>query len=102
MDKLEEKFTAELNKRIGQAKLLGIPFPRLEKEIARSGGVRAMKGLLSRSMVSEGFDRLAESKKLALAPEALVAEGAYGDLFTDDEVNFCFEQLCEQGYFNLK
>ena len=31
--------------------------------------------------------------------EALAVKGKHGALFTDDEINRCFERLCDAGYY---
>ena len=65
----------------------------------KDGGVRVMQNLIRRQQVSDVFDGLEKAGQLALSPEAAVTQSAYGALFTDDEVNWCFQQLCDAGYF---
>jgi hypothetical protein len=38
---------------------------------------------------------------LELSPEALVVQGKFGPLFTDEEADFCLAVLCEAGYYTL-
>ena len=57
-----------------------------------------MHGLLKRHRLSPWFEALAKKGQLAASPEALTVQSKYGELFTDDEVNACFEALLEAGW----
>ena len=50
----------------------------------------------------DGFEQLVDLKRMDLSMEALVVKGKYGALFTDDEVNSCFERLCADGFYVWK
>lgn len=99
MTKLEEAFTKDLMTRIQKAMALGANGKRLLGQIEKDGGVRVMQNLIRRQQVSDVFDGLEKAGQLALSPEAAVTQATYGVLFTDDEVNWCFQQLCDAGYF---
>lgn len=43
--------------------------------------------------------KLAEVGHLELTMEATIVKGEYAELFTDEQVNYCYELLCEKGYY---
>lgn len=101
MAKLEQQFQNELIKQCQQAKEVCPAYnpTRFLANIQRFGALKAVKELLRRSQPSDGFNILADNHQLGLSMEALVITSRYGELFTDEEVNSCFELLCEQRYF---
>lgn len=60
-----------------------------------------MKEMLSRRQMTRQFDALKKTHRLELSVEALVIQGKYAPLFTDDEVNECLNTLLEGGMFGL-
>lgn len=100
MTQMEQQFTAELLKNLEQAeKECGVQQKRLAAQVEKYGGVSCAREQIRRGRVSEGFTALAECGQLALSMEALVVAGKYGTLFTDEEVNFCFSALCDNGFY---
>ena len=77
----------------------GCPTKRLVETLQTRGGVETVRELCQRGRLSDGFDALQKCGHLELSLEALVIQGKYGSLFTDEEVNFCLEVLMEAGYF---
>lgn len=77
----------------------GAPTKRLLQNLQENGGLETAKEQLQRRRVSDGFDALAQCRHLELSLEALIIQGKYGALFTDDEVNWCLTVLMEAGYF---
>lgn len=73
---------------------------RLAEATEKRGALAAVKESLSRRRPSEGFHALEQAGRLDLSLEALAARPAYAALFTDDEVNFCMDLLCEYGFYN--
>lgn len=67
--------------------------------IGKHGAANTVRQQLRRQHVSDAFDLLAEAGKLEYSVEAVVVKGKYAELFTDDEVNFCYDQLCAANYF---
>ena len=95
-----DQFTKALLCRIEQVeKEYGILQPKLRRSVERFGGVGAMHELIRRGQVSDGFDALCQKKALKLSAEALVISKDFHDLFSDDDVNACFEVLCAANYF---
>lgn len=47
----------------------------------------------------DNFNRLVELGQMKLTMEAVIVKGEYAQLFTDEEVNLCYELLCENGYY---
>ena len=94
-----KQFTEQLVSRTQKAVALGAPGKRLLQQLERESGPSIMQGLIRRQRVSDTFSFLEKAGHLELSPEAMVTESAYGALFTDEEVNWCFEQLCDCGYF---
>lgn len=99
---LEQKFTAELAAACQKAQeQFGCPMTGLLLKIEKYGGVSVAKDYLRRGRLSDGFSVLEQQGKLALSMEALVTASAFGTLFTDDEVNACFEALCAANYYGI-
>lgn len=100
MTKLETEFTAALIAAINQAEALtGVGEPRLVAQAQKDGGPKAVRQMLSRGQMTRQFARLKEQGHLELSPEALVIQGKYASLFSDDEVNLCLETLLSAGMF---
>lgn len=68
--------------------------------IEKNGALRFLQQLLLRKQESPGFLALVKCGKLELSAEAVVVRPEFGALFTDDEVNFCFDRLCSNGYYS--
>lgn len=97
---LKEQFTQDLLNKLEQAKAIGCGMSAKSLQtITVKGGDELARFILSREGVSENFDKLARAGRLDLSLEAQVVENKYASLFSDDEVNFCFAQLCDAGYF---
>lgn len=100
MEQLERTFTTELLGQLSAAtEVTGVQEARLQEQAEKSGGVQAVKQLLSRNQTTRHFQRLKELGRLELSVEAMVIQGKYSSLFTDDEVNACLDVLLENGYF---
>lgn len=100
MTKLEQAFTLALLQNLSEAeKATGVAEPRLKKLAEEKGGAAAVKQLLSRHQMTRQFDSLKQKKRLDLSVEALVIQGKYAALFTDEEVNDCLAALLEAGMF---
>ena len=100
MNPLETKFTQELIKKGEQAqKECNCNFTRFLQTVEKSGGVKAVKLLLSKDQLLDSFETLKACGRLDLAVEAVVVDSKFADLFTDDEVNACFMRLCESNFF---
>lgn len=68
--------------------------------IEKNGALQFLQQLLRRNQESPGFLALVKRGKLELSAEAIVVRSEFGALFTDDEVNLCFERLCDNGYYS--
>jgi len=77
----------------------GCPTKRLIQNLETYGGVKTAKELAGKRRASDGFDALCRCGHPELTLEALMVQGKYGALFTDEEVNHCLEILVEAGYF---
>ena len=99
---LEKQFDEELIKKCEQVqKECGYNPTRFLQTVERFGGVKTAKEIIKKGRVSDGFDKLQQSGLIHLTMEAAVIQAKYGELFTDDEVNSCYELLCEYGYYGL-
>lgn len=97
---LELAFEKELKQRIEKANTVcGKQPDRFLAQAEKSGMVNAVHQLVRRGQLSETFGPLADCGRLDLSIEAAVTQGRFGALFSDDEVNACFDLLCEYGYF---
>ena len=97
-----DQFTKELLKAMDEAEKLGCRVVRFRQTVEKYGGVETAKELLRKHRTSDSFQQLADQKRLDLSMEALVVKGKFGALFTDDEVNLCFDTLCDAGYYLWK
>lgn len=97
---LEKMFNEALIKKckIAQAEC-GYNPTRFLQTVDRFGGVKTVKEIINKGKISDGFDKLQQANRLDLTMEATVIDEKYGELFTDDEVNSCYELLCEYGYY---
>lgn len=96
---LEQRFTLELRKNCEQAIGAGCNQSALLRSIDKYGGVSTAKEYIRRNRLTDGFDLLAQKGLLKLSLEALAVSSRYGTLFTDDEVNRCFEALVGAGFY---
>ncbi len=96
---IEEKFHQELVEKCAQAKrMCGYNPTRLLQMLAAHGGVQTARELIRKGRISDGFTALEVAGRLDLTLEATVTAARYAQLFTDDEVNACYQLLCECGY----
>mgnify|MGYP005771638343 FL=1 len=101
MAKTDELFKKLLiEKTVECEKLTGIKGEKFIQNIEKFGAVEACRNTLKRKQYFNGFLQLKEKNRLDLSVESLVTDSRFSTLFSDDEVNFCFESLCEAGYFN--
>ena len=100
MTTLEKKFQEELikNCELAQEKC-GCRLVRFIQNVERFGAVKTAQEILRKGRLSDGFEKLQEAGLLELTMEALMIDKKYAELFTDDEVNSCYEILCEYGYY---
>jgi len=96
---LAEQFEQTLLERIKQGQALGVMQKRLEKNIAQYGALATAQRLLKRGELSEGYEALVALGRTDLTLEAVVAMGKFSELFSDDEVNACFDVLCADGFY---
>ena len=97
---LKEQFTKDLLERCEQAKAIGCGMSAKSLQtVAVKGGDELARFILGRQGTSDNFDKLAKKGRLDLSLEGLVVDKKYASLFSDDEVNFCFTVLCDEGYF---
>lgn len=73
---------------------------RLMQTIQQRGGVETVQELCRRGQYSDGFTALEQAGRLDLSLEAVVIQEKFGQLFTDDQVNACYDALVEGGYYN--
>lgn len=98
--KIKEEFLLQAMKNAQTAMLEhGAPTKRLLQTLSERGGVETVQELCKRHRVSDGFDVLCKLNLGKLTLEALVIQGKYGTLFTDEEVNHCLDMLMQAGYF---
>lgn len=101
MTKLETDFTLALIQSIQEAEALtGVAESRLLRSAQEQGGAAAVKQMLSRGQMTRQFAPLKKLGRLDRSPEALVIQGKYASLFTDEEVNQCLAALLEAGMFS--
>ena len=97
---LEEKFALALQEQLAQAQQVpGCAQPKLQHDVQKYGAVATAKEYARKQRLSDGFEALAQAGQLALSMEALVVAEQFGTLFSDEEVNHCFQALCGAGYY---
>ena len=97
---LEKNLQQEVMKNCGLAeKEYGCKMTRFLKTIERFGIVRTAQEIFRKGRTSDCFNKLAEVGHLELTMEATIVKGEYAELFTDEQVNYCYELLCEKGYY---
>lgn len=100
MDKLEKKLQEEVIKNCEIAeKEYGCKMTRLLETINRFGIVRTAQEILRKGRTSDCFNKLVEKGAIGLTMEATIVKSQYAELFTDEEVNACFDLLCENEYY---
>lgn len=100
LKELEMQFNKDLIARCQLAqKECGYNTTRFMQGIERWGGVATAKELIKKRKLSDAFLALEAKNRLDLTMEAAVIDKKFTQLFTDDEVNYCFEVLCESGYY---
>ena len=98
---LEKQFQEELIKKceLAQKQCTAYRGKRFLQSIEKFGGVKTAKELIRKNKLSDEFEVLVQAGLIGLTMEAVVIESQYGALFTDDEVNWCYEVLCDYGYY---
>lgn len=98
---LEKQFEAELINSCEKAtkECKAYRATRFLQTIEKFGGVKTAKEILRKGRTSDDFEKLQEAGLLKYTMEALIISSKYASLFTDDEVNSCYELLCEHGYY---
>ena len=97
---LEKKLQQEVIKNCTVAeKEYGCKMTRFLQTIERFGIVRTAQEIFRKARTSDCFNKLAEAGHLELTMEAIIVKGEYAELFTDEQVNYCYELLCENGYY---
>lgn len=101
MPTLESQFANELIKQCEKAQEVCPAYrpTRFLQNIQRFGALKAVKELLRRGQPSDGFAGLGRCQAFGSVYGSAGHHGRYGELFTDAEVNACFQLLCDQGYF---
>ncbi len=96
---LECKFEKEMLEKIAEAEKLGCIQKKLRQNISQYGAAATMENLIKRRQVSEGYACLEKLGRLDLSAEAVTVKSAYGELFSDEEVNVCFDILCASRFY---
>lgn len=97
---LEKKLQQEVIKKCTVAeKEYGCKMTRFLQTIEKFGIVRTAQEIFRKGRTSDCFNKLAEVGHLELTMEAIIVKGEYAELFTDEQVNYCYKLLCENGYY---
>lgn len=102
MNKLEKQFTDALIKNCEEAqKACAYRGIRFMQTLQKFGGVKTAKEIIRKGRLSDEFEILEKAGLIKLTMEALVVDRRFAELFSDDEVNYCYEVLCEYGYYSI-
>ncbi|MEG1004013.1 hypothetical protein [Clostridium sp.] len=100
MGALEKKLQQEVIKNCEIAeKECDCKMTRFLETIERFGIVRTAQEIFRKGRTSDCFNKLVEEGHIKLTMEATIVKPKYAELFTDEEVNDCYELLCEKGYY---
>ena len=91
---MEEKFIAAWAGNREKAAKLGIRMRPVEASDAMKAAHRALTG----NRISDGFNQLADKRRLDLSLEALVVDKRFTGLFSDEEANNALMRLLDAGY----
>ena len=91
---MEEKFIAAWAANREKAAKLGIRMRPVEAADAMKTAHRALSG----NRISDGFNQLADKRRLDLSLEALVVDKRFTGLFSDEEANNALMRLLDAGY----
>ena len=91
---MEEKFIAAWAASREKAAKLGIRMRPVEAADAMKTAHRALTG----NRISDGFNQLADKRRLDLSLEALVVDKRFTGLFSDEEANNALMRLLDAGY----
>lgn len=97
---LEKKLQQEVIKNCELAeKEYGCKMTKFLQTVERFGIVKTAQEILRKGRTSDGFNKLVEAGRLDLTMEATIVKSEYSELFTDEQINSCYELLCENGYY---
>ena len=100
MEALQRQFEQDLIHAAEQQRLVcGWNPVRFLQGVSKYGAVAMAKRIAAQGRPSEAVERLAQQGRLGLSFEALIVQKQYAPLFTDQEVNGCFDTLCSYGYY---
>ena len=91
-------FETALAKNIDAAKALGVNMSRIAMSAEKYGAVNYIKDLIKKDNLGDGFEALSKIGRLDLSWQALVVDKRFGQLFDDDQVNYCYMVLIDFGY----
>ena len=91
---MEQKFIAAWAANREKAAKLGIRMRPVEAAEAMKTAHRALAG----NRISDGFNQLADKRRLELSLEALVVDKRFTGLFSDEEANNALMRLLDAGY----
>ena len=91
---MEQKFIAAWAANREKCARLGIRVRPVEASDAMKAAHRCLTG----NRISDGFNALADKRRLDLSLEALVVDKRFTGLFTDEEANEALMRLLEAGY----
>lgn len=91
---MEEKFIAAWAANREKAAKLGIRMRPVEANDAMKNAHRSLTG----NRISDGFNQLADKRRLDLSLEALVTDKRFTGLFSDEEANNALMRLLDAGY----
>ena len=92
---MEQKFTEAWAKNREEAARLGVRM----RLVADADALKTARRYLSGNRESDGFQALADKRRLDLSLEALAVDKRFTALFSDEEANTALTRLLEAGYY---
>ena len=98
---LEAAFTAAAETSLQKAEALGLSAAALRAQCEKHGAAACLKRCIQRGPEVPLSRELTAAGQTALTLEALAVESRFAELFTDEEINACLEQLVAAGYYKI-
>ena len=98
---LEAAFTAAAETSMQKAEALGLSAAALRAQCEKHGAAACLKRCIQGGQEVPLSQELTAAGQTALTLEALAVESRFAELFTDEEINACLEQLVAAGYYKI-
>ncbi|MDL2215658.1 hypothetical protein LJB77_01075 [Ruminococcaceae bacterium OttesenSCG-928-N02] len=100
MKPLEQTFQEAVLAKVANAATLGVkPGPAFFTNVQKFGALAMCQRAIARGQTLPMFDALCKAGHPAATLEEIVVQRKFAPLFTDEEVNACFDALVDAGLY---